>query len=53
VTTAAGLWAVAALGMAAGAGMFTVGALGTGIILLTLVVLHWAESRLPRRLLET
>ncbi len=53
LTTAAGLWAVAALGMAAGAGMYTVGALGTGIILLTLVVLHRAETRLPRRMLES
>jgi len=53
LTTAAGLWAVAALGMAAGAGMFAVGALGTTIILLTLLLLHRAESLLPRRLLET
>jgi len=53
LTTAAGLWAVASLGMAAGAGQYTVGALGTGIILLVLVLLHRAESYLPRRLRET
>lgn len=51
LTTAAGLWAVAALGMAAGAGMYAVGALGTGIILITLVLLHQAEAHLPRRML--
>ena len=53
LTTAAGLWAVAALGMAAGTGMYAVGAMGTGIILLTLIVLHRAEVHLPRRMRET
>jgi len=36
LTTAAGLWAVAALGMAAGAGLYSIGALGTAVILVTL-----------------
>ena len=52
LTTAAGLWAVAALGMAAGAGLYTIGALGTAVILLTLVVLRRAELHVPRRMLE-
>lgn len=53
LTTAAGLWAVAALGMAAGAGLYTVGWLGTGVILLTLVVLRQAEHYLPRHMRQT
>lgn len=53
LTTAAGLWAVAALGMAAGAGLYTIGALGTGIILGTLALLRRLELRLPRRFLAT
>jgi putative Mg2+ transporter-C (MgtC) family protein len=51
LTTAAGLWAVAALGMAAGAGLYTIGGLGTAIILITLVLLRRAELHLPRHLL--
>lgn len=50
LTTAAGLWAVAALGMAAGAGMYAVGAIGTAIILITLLLLQRIEYRLPRKL---
>jgi putative Mg2+ transporter-C (MgtC) family protein len=53
LTTAAGLWAVAALGMAAGAGLYSVGALGTIIILVTLTLLNRAEKYLPRRFVQT
>jgi putative Mg2+ transporter-C (MgtC) family protein len=53
LTTAAGLWASAALGMAAGAGMYFVGALGAAIILTTLVTLRRIELRFPRRSLDT
>jgi len=52
LTTAAGLWAVAALGMAAGAGLFTIGALGTVIILVTLIALRSVEQHLPRRIVD-
>ena len=53
LTTAAGLWAAAALGMAAGAGLYVLGLTGTAIILLTLVGLRYVELRFPRRSLET
>jgi putative Mg2+ transporter-C (MgtC) family protein len=49
LTTAAGLWAVAAIGMAAGAGMYAVAGFGTLIILLTLAGLYRAEGFVPRR----
>jgi putative Mg2+ transporter-C (MgtC) family protein len=49
LTTAAGLWAVAAIGMAAGAAMYAVAGFGTLIILLTLFGLGQAERLAPRR----
>jgi len=52
LTTAAGLWAAASLGMEAGAGLYVIGALGTVIILLTLVVLRHLEYYLPQRVAE-
>lgn len=45
ITTAATMWATAAVGMAAGAGYFVTAAYCTGIILLVLVALPWFESR--------
>lgn len=53
LTTAAGLWAAAALGMAAGAGLYVMGIAATAIILLTLIALRYVEMRFPRRALET
>ncbi len=53
LTTAAGLWASAALGMAAGAGMYVMGAIGAAIILATLVALRRVEMNFPRRSLDT
>lgn len=53
LTTAAGLWAAAALGMAAGAGLYVMGIAADAIILLTLVGLRYVELRFPRRALET
>jgi putative Mg2+ transporter-C (MgtC) family protein len=53
LTTAAGIWAAAALGMAAGAGLYVLGAAGTVVILATLVALRRIELRFPRRSLET
>jgi putative Mg2+ transporter-C (MgtC) family protein len=49
LTTAAGLWAVAAIGMAAGAALYAVAVVGTGVILLTLVGVGLAERLVPRR----
>jgi len=52
LTTAAGLWAVASLGMAAGAGLYTIGALGMAVMLLTLALLRHVEYYIPRRIAE-
>ncbi len=40
LTTAAGIWATAGIGMAIGAGMYAVGIAGTGLVLLTQYWLH-------------
>ena len=53
LTTAAGLWAAAALGLAAGAGLYILGLAGTAVIIVTLVWLRYLELRFPRRMLET
>jgi putative Mg2+ transporter-C (MgtC) family protein len=53
LTTAAGLWAAAALGMAAGAGLYVMGIAADALILLTLVGLRYVELRFPRRALES
>lgn len=52
LTTAAGLWAVASLGMAAGAGLYTIGALGMAVMLMTLALLRHVEYYIPRRMAE-
>jgi putative Mg2+ transporter-C (MgtC) family protein len=52
ITTAAALWAVAALGMAAGAGQYLLTFIGTGLVLLTLVGLRLIEVHFPRRQLS-
>jgi putative Mg2+ transporter-C (MgtC) family protein len=46
LTTAASLWATAAVGMAAGAGEYVVGAVGAGVILISL----WPINALAERL---
>jgi putative Mg2+ transporter-C (MgtC) family protein len=48
LTTAATVWAAAALGIIIGAGFWWPSALGFAIVLLTLAVLKWVEDRLPR-----
>jgi putative Mg2+ transporter-C (MgtC) family protein len=45
LTTAASIWAVAAIGLAAGAGLLAIAVVTTMVILLILVVLKWAEQR--------
>jgi putative Mg2+ transporter-C (MgtC) family protein len=46
LTTAAGLWVVAAIGMAVGAGYYGGALIGTGVVLFGLGPLRWAEGRL-------
>jgi len=48
LTTAASLWATAAVGMAAGAGQWLVAVIGTGIVVLSLWPLHAALDRWRR-----
>ena len=44
LTTAAGLWVVAAIGMAAGAGFYSAALITTGVVLLGLGPLRWLEG---------
>ncbi len=45
LTTAAGIWAVAALGLAAGAGMYFITIVGTLLVLVVLTILRQVEAR--------
>lgn len=49
LTTAAGIWATAGVGMAVGSGMYIVGVAGTLMIILTQIVLHrkWFRTKMP------
>ena len=47
LTTAAGLWVVAAIGMAAGAGYFSAALIATGIVLVGLGPFRWLEGSPP------
>ncbi len=49
LTTAAGIWVVAALGMAAGAGSFALAAIGTLLTLVTLYTLRAVDAHVARR----
>jgi putative Mg2+ transporter-C (MgtC) family protein len=49
LTTAAGLWVVAAIGMAAGAGYWPAALLGTGIVLVGLGPLQFVEGWIAKR----
>jgi putative Mg2+ transporter-C (MgtC) family protein len=46
LTTAAGLWVVAAIGMAAGAGYYSAALIATGVVLVGLGPLRWVEGTL-------
>ncbi len=50
ITTAASLWASAALGMAAGAGKFAVAGIATALIFVTLSLFHLLEELLISRI---
>jgi putative Mg2+ transporter-C (MgtC) family protein len=47
LTTAASIWATAALGVVAGLGLYFAVAASTATILVVLIVLNWIEMRLP------
>jgi putative Mg2+ transporter-C (MgtC) family protein len=49
LTTAASVWAMAAVGLLFGVGDYAAGAIATGGILTTLVALRWLEDLLPTR----
>ena len=49
LTTAAGLWVVAAIGMAVGAGYYSGALIGTGVVLFGLGPLRWAEGYIVAR----
>jgi putative Mg2+ transporter-C (MgtC) family protein len=53
LTTAAGMWAVAAIGITAGAGIIDGALLATAIALFVLVALGWVERRAHERRMET
>jgi putative Mg2+ transporter-C (MgtC) family protein len=50
LTTAASLWSVAAVGMAAGAGMYVIAGAATVLIVVVLALLDWVEEWAKRRL---
>jgi putative Mg2+ transporter-C (MgtC) family protein len=50
LTTAASLWAVAAVGMAAGAGLFVTAVVSTGLVIIGLELFHRFERIIKRRL---
>lgn len=45
LTTAASIWTVACLGIAVGAGYYFVGLLGTGCMLITLILFEWIQKK--------
>jgi putative Mg2+ transporter-C (MgtC) family protein len=49
LTTAASLWTVAAIGMAVGIGFYFAAILGTGLVVVVLMLLKRLEVRMPRR----
>lgn len=53
LTTAAGLWCVAAIGMAAGFGMYTLTLITTAIVVAALWILGYFEDLLPKQRFRT
>jgi putative Mg2+ transporter-C (MgtC) family protein len=53
LTTAAGLWCTAAVGLACGFGMFLVAAVATGIVVFALMVLARLDEMIPSRIRKT
>ena len=52
LTTAASLWSVAAIGMAAGAGLVVIAVIGTALILVVLNVFDRVEDVVHRRMID-
>ena len=50
LTTAASIYAAAAIGLVLGLGLYWTGGLATGIVLDTLIILRWIEAALPSRI---
>src|SRR2546423_469828 len=48
LTTAAGMWCVAAIGLAIGFGMYVVGAFATAIVLLVLWLMEYLQHAIPK-----
>ncbi len=48
LTTAAGLWCVAAIGLASGLGLYSVAGIATGLVLITLWFLQKVEGAFPK-----
>jgi putative Mg2+ transporter-C (MgtC) family protein len=48
LTTAAGIWCVAAIGLAAGLGLYLLTVFGTLLVVAALWLLDWFEDRLPK-----
>lgn len=44
MTTAAGIWVVAAVGVASGAGYYMIAGVCVGLAIFTLIVVHWLET---------
>jgi putative Mg2+ transporter-C (MgtC) family protein len=49
LTTAAGLWCVAAIGLSCGLGLYIVSIMAAGLVLAALALLNAVEKKLPRR----
>ncbi|MBS0361141.1 MAG: MgtC/SapB family protein [Proteobacteria bacterium] len=49
LTTAASMWATAAIGLLLGQGAYWAGGLTTGLVLVVLIVLRWLETAAPNR----
>jgi len=49
LTTAASVWATAAIGLLFGVGDYLAGAAATGVVLAILIVLRWIEEAIPAR----
>ncbi len=49
LTTAASVWATAAIGLLFGVGEFTAGSLATAGVLVILIILRWVEEAIPTR----
>lgn len=47
LTTAAGIWSIAALGLAVGFGLYVLSVMATLLLLVALLVLGWVRARLP------